>query len=164
MAESSQRKVGRVRPPMVQIMYEVNTDGALEKKELPFIVGVMGDFSGDPTVELKPLKERGFKRIDINNFDEIMKGHNVGLKIRVPNVLDDDGSEIAADLKFKGIDDFSPARVAEQIEPLKKLLETRQQLTELINKIDRSVDLEKLLEKVLTDDNALKKLSEELKI
>ena len=162
MAESSQRKLKRVRKPRVHITYDVHIGDAIEKVELPFIVGVMGDFSGDPTAAMKPLKERKFTQIDVHTFDDVMKKQNAGLNLRVPNTMLDDGSEMAVQLKFQSMSDFSPAQVAEQIEPLRKLLATRQQLTELINKIDRSSDLEALLETVLQDSDALKKLSEEL--
>lgn len=164
MAESSQKKLKRVRKPRVHITYDVETGGALEKVELPFIVGVMGDFTGDPTGDLKPLKERKFTQVDIHTFDDVMKKQNAGLNLRVNNTMLDDGSEMAVQLKFESMDDFSPAQVANQIEPLRKLLDTRQQLTELINKIDRSSDLESLLEKVLQDSDALKTLSDELKL
>ena len=164
MAESSQKKLSRVRKPRVHITYDVHKGDAIEKTELPFIVGVMGDFTGDPTAPMKPLKERKFTQIDINTFDEVMAKQNAGLNLRVENKLDDDGSEIGVQLEFKSMGDFSPAAVANQIEPLRKLLETRQQLTELINKIDRSSDLESLLEKVLQDSDSLKKLSAELNL
>jgi type VI secretion system protein ImpB len=164
MAESSQKKLNRVRKPRVHITYDVETGGALVKTELPFIVGVMGDFSGDPTVDLKPLRDRKFTQIDINTFDEVMKKMNAGLNLRVDNTMLNDGSEMSVQLKFESMDDFSPANVAQQIEPLRKLLERRQQFTELINKIDRSDDLAQLLEKVLTDPEARKLMSQELKL
>jgi type VI secretion system protein ImpB len=164
MAESSQKKLDRVRKPRVHITYDVEIGDAIVKTELPFIIGVMGDFSGDPTAEIRPLKERKFTQIDVNTFDDVMKKVNAGLNLRVPNTMLDDGSEMAVQLKFESLDDFSPARVADQIEPLRKLLDTRQQLTELINKIDRSDDLGNLLESILTDSDALKKLSDELKL
>jgi len=164
MAESTQKKTGRVRKPRVHITYDVHIGDAIEKTELPFIVGVMGDFSGDPTANIRPLKERKFIQIDIHTFDDVMKKFNAGLNLQVPNTMLDDGSEMAVQLKFESLEDFSPARVAQQVKPLKKLLETRQQLTELINKIDRSDDLGNLLETVLTDSEALKKLSDELKL
>lgn len=164
MAESTQKKLNRVRKPRVHITYDVETGGALIKTELPFIVGVMGDFSGDPTADIRPLKERKFTQIDVNTFDDVMKKVNAGLNLRVPNTMLDDGSEMAVQLKFESLEDFSPARVADQIAPLRKLLDTRQQLTELINKIDRSDDLGNLLETILTDSGALKQLSDELKL
>lgn len=164
MAESSQKKLDRVRKPRVHITYDVHTNGVPEKTELPFIIGVMGDFSGDPTADIRPLKDRKFTQIDVKTFDDVMKKVNAGLNLRVSNTMLDDGSEMAVQLKFESLDDFSPARVADQIQPLRKLLDTRQQLTELINKIDRSDDLGNLLESILTDSEALKKLSDELKL
>lgn len=160
---SSQDKLKRVRKPRVHITYEVETEGAEVVKELPFVVGVMGDFSGDPTKKLDPLAKRKFTQIDRDNFNQVMDSLNVGLELNVPNTMvDEEGKEMKVNLQFKSMDDFSPAAVAKQIEPLKKLLSTRDQLRDLIAKIDRSPDLEGLLDKVLTDDAALKKITEEL--
>jgi type VI secretion system protein ImpB len=164
MAESSQNKVARVRRPMVILKYEVETNGAMVSKELPFIVGVLSDLSGDPTGDIRPLKDRKFTQIDVNTFDEVMAKMKAGLKLRVRNTLADDGSEMPVNLSFGGLEDFLPERIARQIEPLRKLLDTRQQLTELINKIDRSDALGNLLEKIMTDDQLKKKLREELKL
>lgn len=163
MAKSSQDKLKRVRKPRVHITYDVETEGAQEKQELPFIVGVMGDFSGDPTKKLDPLSKRKFTQIDRDNFNQVMKSLNVGLELSVPNTMvDEEGKEMKVQLKFDSMDDFDPAAVANQIEPLRKLLGTREKLRDLIAKIDRSEDLEGLLDKVLTDEDALKKLTEEL--
>ncbi|MCA9195322.1 MAG: type VI secretion system contractile sheath small subunit [Planctomycetales bacterium] len=160
---SSQDKLRRVRKPRVHITYEVETEGAEVVKELPFVVGVMGDFSGDPTKKLEPLAKRKFVQIDRDNFNQVMENLNVGLELRVPNTMvDEEGKEMKVNLQFKSMDDFAPAAVAQQIEPLKKLLATRDQLRDLIAKIDRSPDLEGLLDKVLTDEDALKKITEEL--
>lgn len=163
MAKSSQDKLKRVRKPRVHITYEVETEGALQKQELPFVVGVMGDFSGDPTKKLEPLSKRKFTQIDRDNFNQVMNSLNVGLEMSVPNTMvDEDGKEMKVNLQFNSMDDFEPAAVANQIEPLRKLLATRERLRDLIAKVDRSEDLEGLLDKVLTDDDALKKLTEEL--
>ncbi|MCR9293542.1 MAG: type VI secretion system contractile sheath small subunit [bacterium] len=160
---SSQDKLRRVRKPRVHITYEVETEGAEVVKELPFVVGVMGDFSGDPTKKLDPLAKRKFTEISRDNFNQVMDSLNVGLEMSVPNTMtEEEGKEMKVNLAFKSMDDFSPAAVANQIEPLKKLLETRDQLRDLIAKIDRSPDLEGLLDKVLTDQEALKQLSQEL--
>jgi len=129
VAESTQKKLNRVRKPKTKrlgLLYVI--DGALVNIELPFIVGVLGDFSGDPTAALRPLRERKFRQIDIHTFDDVMKKVHAGLKLRVPNTLLNDGSEIAVQLAFDSLSDFSPAHVANQIEPLRKLLEIRQQL------------------------------------
>lgn len=163
MAESSQKKLTRVRKPRVHIRTEVETGFGQEKKELPFMVGVMGDFSGDPTKKLDPLNKRKFTQIDRDNFSKVFKEMHVGLQISVPNTMtDEEGKEMKVNLKFESMDDFEPAAVANQIEPLKKLLETRNRLRDLIAKVDRSEDLEGLLDEVLTDQEKLKKLSDEL--
>lgn len=162
MAESYQKRLNRVRKPRVHITYDVETGNAMEKKELPFVVGVMGDFSGNPTEKLEPLKDRKFVQIDRDNFDDVMKRFRPELNIRVDNTLADDGSQMAVALKFNSMDDFSPANVARQVEPLKKLLQTRDNLRDLLTKIDRSDDLETLLEQVMNDTNQLKQLAGEL--
>ena len=118
MAESIHEKLKRVRKPRVHITYEVETEGAEILKELPFVVGIMGDFSGDPTQPLRPLNERKFIQIDRDNFNEVMARMTPGLNIRVDNKLADDGSEMAVGLKFNSMDDFEPARVAEQVPAL----------------------------------------------
>jgi type VI secretion system protein ImpB len=155
-------KLGRVRKPRVHISYEVETEGGSVSKELPFVVGVMGDFSGDPTQPLKPLKDRKFVQIDRDNFDSVMARMNPGLKMKVENTLAGDGSEMAVDLKFDSMADFEPESVVSQVEPLQKLRETRDRLRDLMTKVDRSEDLEALLEKVLQNQGDLDKLSEEL--
>ena len=162
MAESVHGKLNRVRKPRVHISYEVETGGAVVQKELPFVMGVMGDFSGDPTGELKPLRDRKFVQVDRDNFNDVMGRMTPGLKLKVENTLAGDGSEMAVDLEFKSMEDFEPAKVARQVEPLAKLLDTRDKLRDLLTKIDRSEDLEEILEKVLKDTDELKKLSEEL--
>ena len=162
MAESIHEKLKRVRKPRVHITYEVETEGAEILRELPFVVGVMGDFSGDPTQPLRPLSERKFIQIDRDNFNEVMTRMTPGLNLRVANKLADDGSEMAVALKFDAIEDFEPARVAEQVPALKALLETRNKLRDLMSKVDRSEQLESLLEQILTNENELKSLSGQL--
>ncbi|MGH6927717.1 MAG: type VI secretion system contractile sheath small subunit, partial [Dongiaceae bacterium] len=139
-------KLERVRKPRVHITYQVETEGAQVERELPFVVGVLGDFSGDPTEPLKPLKERKFIQIDRDNFNDVMKRMTPGLNFRVENTLAGDGSELPVQLKFESLEDFEPARVAAQIESLRKLLETRTRLRDLLARVDRSEDLEALLE------------------
>ena len=155
-------KLKRVRKPRVHITYEVETEGAVVQKELPFVVGVMGDFSGNPTEPLKPLKDRKYVQIDRDNFNDVMARMTPGLKMKVDNTLANDGSQMAVDLKFKSMDDFEPAKVVDQVEPLKKLKETRDRLRDLLSKVDRSEELEGLLDKVLQDAEQLKKLSADL--
>jgi type VI secretion system protein ImpB len=155
-------KLERVRKPRVHLKYDVETEGAVVEKSLPFVVGVLGDFSGDPTSPLKPLKERKFVSIDRDNFDDVMSKMNPGLNLKVKNTLQKDGSEMSVNLKFNSMQDFEPARVAEQVEPLKKLLDTRNKLRDLMSKADRSEDLESLLERVLKNQDDLAKLAGEM--
>lgn len=155
-------KLERVRKPRVHIKYEVETDGATIERELPFVVGVMGDFSGNPTEALRPLKDRKFVQIDRDNFNDVMARVAPELNIKVANTLADNGTEMAVNLKFKSIDDFEPGRLAEQVPALKKLLDTRNKLRDLMTKIDRSDELEGLLEQVLQNEEKLKQFSSEL--
>jgi type VI secretion system protein ImpB len=157
-------KLGRVRKPRVHISYEVETGGAAVQKELPFVVGVIGDFSGNPSTPLKPLKDRKFVQIDRDNFDEVMATVSPELNLKVQNTIKGDGSEMAVQLKFRSMDDFAPGAVVNQVEPLKKLKEVRDKLTDLLAKADRSEDLEEILEKTLKSDEQLKKLGESLGI
>lgn len=149
MAESIQHKLDRVRKPRVHITYDVEVGDATVKKELPFVVGVMGDFSGNPTQPLKPLKDRKFIQIDRDNFNDVMARMTPGLDLKVENTLQNDGSEMSVQLKFNSMEDFEPARVVEQVEPLKKLMETRNQLKQLQAAVDRSDELEDALDKAL---------------
>lgn len=155
-------KLNRVRKPRVHITYDVETEGAAIERELPFIVGVMGDFAGDPTEPLKPLAERKFTQIDRDNFNDVMARIAPGLNMKVENTLAGDGSEMAVNLKFKHMDDFEPAKVAEQVPALKALLETRAKLRDLMSKVDNSEKLEELLDEVLQDESKLKALSDQL--
>ena len=160
--ESIHEKLKRVRRPRVHITYEVETEGAEILRELPFVVGIMGDFSGNPTQPLRPLNERKFIQIDRDNFNEVMARMTPGLNLRVDNKLADDGSQFAVSLKFNSIEDFEPARVAQQVPALKALIETRDKLRDLMSKVDRSEQLESLLEQILTNENELKSLSGQL--
>jgi type VI secretion system protein ImpB len=155
-------KLNRVRKPRDHITYDVETGGALQQRELPFVVGVLGDFSGNPTQPLKPLRDRKFIQIDRDNFNDVMARMTPGLNLRVKNTLADDGSEMAVSLSFNSMEDFEPGRLVEQVEPLRKLLETRNQLRDILSKADRSEDLEALLERVLQNSEDLQKLSSEL--
>jgi len=155
-------KLGRVRKPRVHITYRVYTGGAEVVRELPFIVGVLGDFSGNPTEPLKPLRDRKFIAIDRDNFNEIMARMTPGLNLKVENTLAGDGSEMALQMKFSSLEDFEPGNVARQIEPLRRLLETRNKLRDLLAKADRSPDLEGLLEQVVQSTEMQKKLAAEI--
>jgi type VI secretion system protein ImpB len=159
---SIQDKLSRVRKPRVHIIYDVETEGAVVQKELPFVVGIMGDFSGDPTQPLKPLTDRKFVQIDRDNLDEVMAKMTPGLRMKVENTLADDGSELSVELAFKSMADFEPAAVVEQVEPLRKLLDVRNQLRDLLSKADRSQDLENLLEQILTNEGQLDALNKQL--
>lgn len=163
--ESVQKKLERVRKPRVHIKYEVETEGAVVEKELPFVVGVMSDLSGNnPAEPKKALKDRRFVQIDRDNFDEILVRMTPGLSFKVDNVLEEDGSELAVDLTFNSMEDFEPGRIVEQVEPLRKLLETRNKLRDLLTKVDRSEDLEAVLERVLQSTEDLETLKSELGI
>jgi type VI secretion system protein ImpB len=148
----------------VHITYDVETEGAAIVRELPFVVGVMGDYAGDPTEPMKPLAERKFVQIDRDNFNDVMARVAPGLKLKVDNTLAGDDSQMAVELKFKSMDDFDPARVAEQVPALKAMLDTRARLRDLMSKADLSEELEGLLEEVLQDKSKLDSLSSELGI
>lgn len=157
-------KLSRVRKPRVHITYEVEIGDAMEKRELPFVMGVLGDFSGTPTSKLKPLRDRKFVQIDRDNINDVLKQMTPGLNLRVENTLAGDGSELGVQLKFESMEDFEPAQVANQVEPLKKLVETRNQLRDLLTKVDVSSDLEATLEDVLKNTESAAKLAKELGI
>lgn len=162
MAESIHEKLKRVRPPRVHITYDVETEGAVVQKELPFVVGVIGDFSGNPTSPLQPLKNRKFVQIDRDNINEVMQRMTPGLNFRVENTLKGDGTEMSVQLKFNSMEDFEPANVVNQVEPLRKLLETRNKLRDLATKVDRSDKLENLLEQILSNEDQIKKFASDL--
>ena len=162
MADSIHDKLKRVRKPRVHITYDVETNGAIEEKEIPFVMGVMGDYSGDNTESKKALKDRKFVQIDRDNFNEIMSKVGPTLNLKAENTLEGDGSEIPLELKFNSMEDFEPHRVVEQVQALKKLMETRNKLRDLLTKADRSEELETLLEDVLSNTEALQSLSGEL--
>jgi type VI secretion system protein ImpB len=164
MSASIHSKLDRVRKPRVHITYDVETEGAAIVRELPFVMGVMGDFSGDPTAPLQSMTDRKFVQIDRDNFNDVMARMNPGLNLKVDNKLSEDGGQMAVGLKFNSIEDFEPARVAQQVPALRTLMETRAKLRDLMSKVDRSEELEGLLEKVLQNENELKTLSGQLGI
>jgi type VI secretion system protein ImpB len=151
MPESLQHKLDRVRRPRVQITYDVETGGAMKAVELPFVVGVLADLSGQPKEALRPLKERKAVNIDRDNFNDVLTKAGARLAMRVPNMLTDPKSKLAVELIFKHVDDFEPARVAEQIGPLKQLLDMRKELTQLLSRMEGNDKLEQLLESILTN-------------
>lgn len=162
MADSIHDKLKRVRKPRVHITYDLETNGTREEKEIPFVMGVMGDYSGDNTEGKKALKDRKFASIDAENFNDLMGKISPELRLKVENTLENDGSEMALSLAFNSMEDFEPQRLVEQVEPLKQLLDTRNKLRDLLTKADRSEDLEKVLEDVLSNTEALSSLSGEL--
>jgi len=163
MAESLQHKLDRVRRPRVQITYDVETNGAMQKIELPFVVGVMADLSGMPKEPLAPLKDRKFVNIDRDNFNQVMAKAAPRLAYRVNNKLTDEkDSQLNVELNFKNIDDFEPARVAEQIPALKELLTMRQKLTQLLSKMEGNDKLEAMLGEILNNTEKAQALAKEL--
>ena len=162
MAESVQQKLKRVRAPRVHITYDVETEGAQVRKELPFVVGVIGDFSGKSYEPQKPLRDRKFTQIDRDNFDDVMQRMTPGAEFKVENTLAGDDSLLPVSLKFKSMDDFEPGAVVQQVEPLRKLLAVRNKLRDLMSKVDRSEELESLLEEVLQNTDKLASLANEL--
>ncbi len=163
--ESIHKKLARVRKPRVHITYDVETEGAVIKKELPFVMGVMGDYTGNASgVPAKSLKDRKFIQVDSDNLNDVMARMQPGLSFKVDNKLKNDDSSLLVELDFRSMDDFEPGRVVEQIEPLKKLLDTRNKLRDLLTKADRSEELESLLEKVLQSTDDMEQLAKELNI
>ena len=159
--ESIQKKLQKVRPPRVQMTYDVEIGDAIEQKELPFVVGVTGDFSGKSEVMQQRLKDRKFVSIDRDNFDEVMTGLQPRAAYRVTNELSDKGGEFAVDLKFESMEDFRPESVVQQVEPLKKLLEARTKLADLRNKLLGNEKLEDILTDVLNSTEKLATLSQQ---
>jgi len=156
--ESIQKRLQKIRPPRVQLTYDVEKGDAIEQKELPFVVGVMGDFSGNPEQPLPKVKDRRFVNVDLDNFDEVMEGVAPRAVYRVPNKISNDGGEFGVELKFNSIDDFRPESVVQQIEPLRRLLESRTKLADLRNKLAGNEKLEDLLTDVLNNTEQLKQL------
>ncbi len=159
--ESTQHKLDRVRAPRVQITYDVETDGAIEMKELPFVVGVLSDLSGKPDEPLPRVRDRKFVEIDRDNFDGVMRGMKPRLAYRVDNKLTNDDTKLAVELRFNSLEDFEPEQVARQVEPLRKLLETRTQLTALLAKADGNDRLSEKLHEIISNTELLKKVGEE---
>lgn len=162
--ESLQEKLSRVRKPRVHITYQVETEGAVVEKSLPFVVGVLGNFSGDSDESNKPLKDRKFIQIDRDNFNEVMTKIGPSLGFKVKDTLKNDGSEFFVDLKFQSIEDFEPQNVINQVESLRNLLEVRNKLRDLSTKIDRSEELGEILEGVFQNVDDLQQLKDGLGI
>jgi type VI secretion system protein ImpB len=162
--ESLQHKLDRVRPPRVQITYDVEVGGAIELKELPFVIGVLGDFVGKPEDPLAPIKERKFVEIDPDNFNQVLAGMKPRVAFNVENKLQDDGSKMGIELKFTNIEDFEPDNVVQQVEPLRKLVEARQKLSDLRSKMDGNDKLESILQDIISNSDKQKELSDALNI
>ncbi|CUI03706.1 type VI secretion system contractile sheath small subunit [Massilia sp. P8910] len=159
--QSVQKKLQKVRPPRIQMTYDVEIGDAIESKELPFVMGVVGDFGGTSEVEKKRLKDRNFVGIDRDNFDEVMKGIEPRAAYRVNNTLTGEGGKFAVDLKFKSMEDFRPESVVQQVEPLRKLLEARTKLADLRNKLAGNDKLEDILNDVLSNTEKLAELGQQ---
>ena len=143
--ESLQKKVGRVRPPRVQITYDVQVGDAIEKRDLPFVVGVLADLSGMPNKPLPPIAKRKFVAIDRDNVNDVMKKIGPRLAFKVPNRLNEDDTKLNVELNFESMDDFQPARIAQQVTPLRKLLELRNSLANLRSSLIGNEKLDNLL-------------------
>jgi type VI secretion system protein ImpB len=159
--ESTQHKLDRIRRPRVHLTYDVEIGGATQKKELPFVVGVMADLSGKPEEPLPKLKDRSFVEIDRDNFNKVLASIKPRLAFQVDNEIQQDGSKLNVELRFSHMDDFEPEAVVRQIEPLRKLLEARQRLDSLVSKMDGNDKLEELLQEVVGNTEALKRLGDE---
>ncbi|MET3129972.1 type VI secretion system protein ImpB [Oxalobacteraceae bacterium GrIS 1.11] len=157
--QSVQKRLQKVRPPRVQMTYDVEIGDATENKELPFVVGVLGDYGGDSEIEPKRLKERKFVAIDRDNFDEVLAGIEPVARFQVPNQLDGEGAEFGVELRFKSMADFRPEAVVRQVAPLRKLLEARTKLADLRNKLAGNDKLEDILLDVLNNTDNLSALN-----
>ncbi|MDR0640342.1 MAG: type VI secretion system contractile sheath small subunit [Holosporales bacterium] len=162
MAESRQHTLGRIRKPRVHITYDVEIGDAIEKKELPFVVGIMADLSGHPEVPLSILKNRKFVEIDRDNFAEIMEVIHPRLVIRIANKLSDETPEVSVELLFKNMTDFEPQNIAKNIPNLAALYSRRTALKNLITKMDGNDALEALLNQLMRDRDSLDKLKNEI--
>ena len=159
--DSVQKKLAKVRAPRVHLSYDVEVGDSIETKEIPFVVGVLGEFSGDSVLEQPRLKDKKFVEVDLDTFDEVMSGLAPRATFRVSNDLSDKGGEFAVDLAFNRIDDFRPEAVAAQIEPLKQLVQARDRLADLRNKISANEKLEDLLDEVLKNTEQVRKMAEQ---
>ncbi|QXW24520.1 type VI secretion system contractile sheath small subunit [Acinetobacter johnsonii] len=157
--ESVQKKLQRIRPPRVQLTYDVEVGDGKEIKELPFVVGVLGDFSAASELEKTKLKDKKFINVDLDNIDEVIESLAPRANFQVDNTLTEDSGKISVDLTFKSIDDFRPENVVQQVDPLKKLVAARERLTDLRNKISNNERLEDLLDDVLQNTDQVRKLS-----
>ncbi len=156
--ESVQKRLQKVRPPRVQLTYDVEIGDAIESKELPFVVGVLGNFAAQSKEPQGKVRDRKFVNVDMDNFDDVMEGMAPRAAFRVKNRLSAEGGEMAVDLEFKKFEDFRPESVVQQVEPLRKLLEARSKLADLRNKLAGNEKLEDLLNDVLANTEQLNHL------
>lgn len=159
--ESLQQKLSRVRPPRVHITYDVETGGAIEKRDIPFVVGVLADLSGMPEKAPPPIKERKFVEIDRDNFDQVMAKSAPRIAFKVENTLSNDDTLLGVDLRFKCMDDFAPAAVANQVPALRKLLEMRNALHNLRSSMVGNNKLESILQEIVANQSALERINAE---
>lgn len=153
--QNGQKFIKQNRAPRVQIEYDVELEGAQKKVDLPFVMGVMADLSGNPAEALPDVANRKFLEVDVDNFDKRMKAAKPRLAMKVPNTLTGEG-QLSVEMTFESMEDFSPARIAEKVEPLRKLLEQRKELEALKARIDGKVKVEEALDKLLNDRTTLK--------
>lgn len=158
MPESIQHKLDRIRPPRVQITYDVEIGGAIQKKELPLVMGILADLSGKPEEALPKLKDRKFVEIDRDNFNDILKSITPRMTAQVDNKLSKDGGKTNIELKFQHIDDFSPLNIVLKVEALKKLFESRQKLNDLLAKLDGNDTLDQMLQTATANADDMKQL------
>jgi type VI secretion system protein ImpB len=156
--ESIQKKIARVRPPRVHITYDVETGGAIEKKEIPFVVGVLADLAGQPDKPLPPIKERKFIEIDRDNFDGVMARMTPRVAFKVDNRLSNDDTQLGVELRFSSMADFEPQNIAQQVEPLRRLLELRRKLSNLRSSLYGNDKLDQLLQDVIHNQDSLNRL------
>ena len=156
--QSVQKRLQKVRPPRVHLTYDVEIGDAIEAKELPFVVGVLGNFAAQSKEPQGKVRDRKFVSVDMDNFDDVMEGMAPRAAFRVKNRLNAEGGEMAVDLEFKKFEDFRPESVAQQVKPLRKLLEARSKLADLRNKLAGNEKLEDLLNDVLTNTEQLNHL------
>ncbi len=154
----SQKFIARNRAPRVQIEYDVEVNGAQKKVQLPFVMGVLADLTGKSADPLAPVADRSFQEFDVDNFDKRMKAMKPRVQFAVPNALTGEGN-VPVEMTFESMDDFSPAQIARKIEPLRKLLEAREQLSNLITYMDGKTGAEELVEKILKDPELMKSLA-----
>jgi type VI secretion system protein ImpB len=164
MAESVQKRLERVRPPRVHVTYDVETGGAIEIKELPFVMGVLGDFTGQPVEQLPKLKDRRFVEVTLDNFDSVLESMKPHVAFSVDNKLSEDADvgQLKVDLNFKSMDDFEPEKVARQVKPLRELLDLRTRLSDLKGALQTNDKLDEVLLEAVTNTEKLEKLRSEI--